>query len=51
VLYAGLLEARMVAGWRGRRAATVTIVGFAVLFVSFVFGHMIFPGKHGGSFD
>ncbi len=51
LLYAGLLEARMVAGWRGRRAATVTIVGFAFLFVSFVFGHMIFPGKHGGSFD
>jgi cytochrome c-type biogenesis protein CcsB len=51
LLYAGLLEARMVVGWRGRRAATVTIVGFAVLLVSFVFGHMIFPGKHGGSFD
>jgi cytochrome c-type biogenesis protein CcsB len=52
ILYAGLLEARMVVGWRGRRAATVTIVGFAVLLVSFVFGHMIFPGgKHGGSFD
>ncbi len=51
VVYAGLLEARMVAGWRGRRAATVTILGFAVLFASFVFGHMIFPGKHGGSFD
>jgi cytochrome c-type biogenesis protein CcsB len=51
-VYAALLEARMVVGWRGRRAATVTIVGFAVLFVSFVFGHMIFPGgKHGGSFD
>jgi cytochrome c-type biogenesis protein CcsB len=51
LLYAGLLEARMVAGWRGRRAATVTIVGFAFVLVSFVFGHMIFPGKHGGSFD
>jgi ABC-type uncharacterized transport system permease subunit len=46
-----LLEARMVIGWRGRRAATVTIFGFAVLLVSFVFGHMIFPSKHGGSFD
>lgn len=52
LLYAGLLEARMVVGWRGRRAATVTIVGFAVLIVSFVFGHMLFPGgKHGGTFD
>jgi len=51
IVYAGLLEGRMVVGWRGRRAATVTIVGFTVLLVSFVFGHMIFPGKHGGSFD
>ena len=51
LLYAGLLQARLVAGWRGRRAATVTIVGFAVVLVSFVFGHMIFPGKHTGSFD
>ncbi len=50
-LYAGLLEARMVVGWRGRRAATVTILGFALLFVSLLFGHMILPGKHGGSFD
>ena len=51
LLYAGLLEARVVIGWRGRRAATVTIVGFAVVLVSFVFGHVLFPGKHGGSFD
>lgn len=51
LLYAGLLQGRMVAGWRGRRAATVTILGFAVLLVSFMFGHMMFPGKHGGSFD
>ena len=51
ILYAGLLEARMVVGWRGRRAATMTIIGFAVVLVSFVFGHVLFPGKHGGSFD
>lgn len=51
LLYAGLLQARMVAGWRGRRAAAVTIVGFAVVLVSFFFGHLLFPGKHGGSFD
>jgi cytochrome c-type biogenesis protein CcsB len=50
-LYAGLLQARLVAGWRGRRLATVTIIGFAVVLVSFLFGHMLFPGKHGGSFD
>jgi cytochrome c-type biogenesis protein CcsB len=51
ILYAVLLEARMVAGWRGRRAATMTIVGFAVLLVSFIFGHMLLPGRHGGTFD
>jgi cytochrome c-type biogenesis protein CcsB len=51
MLYAGLLQARLVAGWRGRRAATVTIVGFAVVMISFVFGHVLFPGKHHGSFD
>lgn len=50
LLYAGLLEARMVAGWRGRRAARLTIVGFAVVLVSFVFGHLLFPGRHGGTF-
>ncbi len=26
-----------------------TIVGFALLVVSFVFGHVLFPGKHGGT--
>lgn len=51
LLYAGLLQARLVAGWRGRRLATVTIIGFAVVLVSFVFGHVLFPGKHGGTFD
>jgi len=51
LLYAGLLQARLVIGWRGRRLATVTIIGFAVVLVSFVFGHVLFPGKHGGSFD
>jgi cytochrome c-type biogenesis protein CcsB len=48
-LYAVLLHGRSV-GWRGRRAATLTIVGFAVLLVSFVSVNMFFPGRHGGSF-
>jgi cytochrome c-type biogenesis protein CcsB len=51
LLYAGLLQGRMVAGWRGRRAAIVTIVAFAVVLVSFLFGHVIFPSKHSGSYD
>ena len=35
LLYAVLLQTRS-AGWRGRRAATLTIVGFALLIVSFL---------------
>ena len=35
LLYAVLLQTRSV-GWRGRRAATLTIVGFALLIVSFL---------------
>jgi cytochrome c-type biogenesis protein CcsB len=50
VLYAGLLESRITVGWRGRRAAALTIVLFTVLVGSFVGVNLIFPGKHGGSF-
>jgi cytochrome c-type biogenesis protein CcsB len=48
-LYAFLLHGRSV-GWRGRRAATLTILGFAVLLMSFVSVNLLFPGRHGGSF-
>jgi cytochrome c-type biogenesis protein CcsB len=50
ILYAGLLESRLAAGWRGRRAAALTIVVFAVLVSSFVGVSLMFPGKHGGTF-
>jgi cytochrome c-type biogenesis protein CcsB len=49
VLYAVLLQGRSV-GWRGRRAATLTIVGFAVLLLSFVSVNVFSSGRHGGSF-
>jgi cytochrome c-type biogenesis protein CcsB len=48
VLYAFLLHYRTV-GWRGRRAAALTIVCFAVLFISFL-GVRFLPGRHGGQF-
>jgi len=48
LLYAALLHARTV-GWRGRKAATLTIVSFVVLVASFVGVSLVFPGKHGGS--
>jgi len=50
ILYASLLESRLTVGWRGRRAAALTIVLFTVLVGSFVGVNLIFPGKHGGSF-
>jgi cytochrome c-type biogenesis protein CcsB len=49
LLYAGLLQARII-GWRGRRAATLTIVGFVILVASFLSVNLVFPGKHGGNF-
>ncbi len=49
-LYAGLLESRLTVGWRGRRAAALTIVVFTVLVGSFVGVILASPGKHGGTF-
>jgi cytochrome c-type biogenesis protein CcsB len=50
VLYAGLLESRLTVGWRGRRAATLTIAVFTVLVGSFVGVSLLASGKHGGNF-
>lgn len=50
LLYAALIHGRVAGGWRGRRAATLTIVGFALLAMSFVSVNFFFPGRHGGSF-
>jgi cytochrome c-type biogenesis protein CcsB len=49
ILYAFLLLYRT-AGWRGRRAAALTIVCFVVLVSSFLGVKLIFPGRHGGAF-
>ncbi len=49
VLYAGLLESRLTIGWRGRRAAALTLVVVSLLVVSIVGVYLSFPGKHGGS--
>ena len=51
LLYAALLESRLTVGWRGRRAAALTLVVFTVLLGSFVGVSLFHPGKHGGSFD
>jgi ABC-type transport system involved in cytochrome c biogenesis permease subunit len=49
-LYAALLESRIAAGWRGRRAAALTLAVFTVLLGSFLGVSLLFPGKHGGNF-
>jgi cytochrome c-type biogenesis protein CcsB len=49
-LYAGLLESRLTVGWRGRRAAALTIAVFTILVGSFVSVSLMAPGKHGGNF-
>jgi ABC-type transport system involved in cytochrome c biogenesis permease subunit len=46
LLYAGLLESRVAAGWRGRRAAALTLAVFTVLVGSFLSVSLLFPGKH-----
>ena len=48
LLYAGLLQARTI-GWRGRKAATLTIVGFILVLASFFGFNLVFPGKHNGA--
>ncbi len=49
VLYAALLQFRLTAGLRGRRAATLTIVGFCVLVISYLSVNVLpLPGRHGG---
>jgi cytochrome c-type biogenesis protein CcsB len=50
LLYAALLESRLTIGWRGRRAAALTIILFSVLVGSFLGVSLVTPGKHGGSF-
>lgn len=48
-LYAGLLQARLTAGWRGRKAALLAIVGFGVLLGAFVGMSVLLGRPHAGS--
>jgi len=49
-IYVVLLQGRMTAGWRGRRAATLTIAGFAVIVISLVSVNVLALGQHGRAF-
>lgn len=48
LVYAALLHERIAVGWRGRRAAVLAIVGFAVLLFSFLGVNFLLDGHHGG---
>jgi len=51
LLYGALLQGRITAGWRGRKAALLTIVGFAVVLGYFLLGAAVFPSRHTGRFE
>jgi cytochrome c-type biogenesis protein CcsB len=46
VVYAAYLHARATAGWRGRRAATIAIVGWFVFLFNFVGVNLLVSGLH-----
>jgi ABC-type transport system involved in cytochrome c biogenesis permease subunit len=46
LVYAGYLHARLVHGWRGRRAAYLAIIGFAVVIFTFFGVSYLLPGLH-----
>jgi cytochrome c-type biogenesis protein CcsB len=47
LIYAALLHERLVAGWRGRRAAIMSIIGFAALIFTFLGVNLLMEGHHG----
>jgi cytochrome c-type biogenesis protein CcsB len=51
LLFAGILHARITVGWRGRRAAWLTVTGAALLVVAMVGLNALVRTRHGGSFD
>jgi cytochrome c-type biogenesis protein CcsB len=45
-IYASILHARMVAGWRGKRAAVLSIIGFLTILISFFGIKLLQKGMH-----
>ncbi len=45
-VYAALLHQRLAIGWQGRRAAIMTIIGFATLIFTFLGVSLLLPGEH-----
>jgi len=47
LFYAALLHERLTVGWRGRKAAIMSIIGFAVILFTFLGVNLILEGHHG----
>lgn len=45
-VYAALLHGRLTTGWRGKRAAILTIVGFLIMLFTFIGVNLWLPGLH-----
>lgn len=46
VLYAALLHLRLYSGWRGRKSAVMTIIGFFIIVFTFLGVNMLLGGHH-----
>ena len=46
LIYAALLHGRLTTGWRGRRAAVFSIIGFSVVIFLFLGVNLLLPGLH-----
>ncbi|MEX5631118.1 c-type cytochrome biogenesis protein CcsB [Parafrankia sp. FMc2] len=46
VIYAAYLHARATAGWRGRRAAAVSLLAFSALFIDYYLVNLVINGLH-----
>ncbi|HUB05762.1 MAG TPA: cytochrome c biogenesis protein CcsA [Myxococcales bacterium] len=51
VLFAGVIQARQIFGWQGRRAAVLTMLGFLLAMGSFLGLSLCPVDRHGGSFQ
>jgi cytochrome c-type biogenesis protein CcsB len=45
-IYAALLHGRMTIGWRGKRAALLSIAGFLIMLFTFIGVNLWLPGLH-----
>jgi len=46
LIYAALLHGRLTVGWRGKRAAILSVVGFAAVLFTFLGVNLLLPGLH-----